>query len=285
MSEHEVDFVDVDGARLQVRTTGQGDPVLVVGSSVYYPRIFSSHLRDHLRLSFLDLRHFSESDGSVPVQQISIDTYANDIEHARRTLELGDVIVLGHSLHGCIALEYARRYRLHTRGVVVMGSYPFISDHEPDAAQRLWDAEASDERKDLLDRNLAALSPEVRASLSPTELFAREYVADGPKNWFDAAYDSTWLWEGVRVNLPVFERMGTFFETYDLGQDPGTVDVPVLIAQGRYDYNAAYTLWEEHRHKLARHRFALFGRSGHFPSLEEPETFDKTLVEWIRGLD
>ena len=58
----------------------------------------------------------------------------------------------------------------------------------------------------------------------------------------------------------------------------------VLIAHGRHDYFVAYTLWEEHRHKLASHTYVLFERSGHTPPLEEPDRFNQTLLAWVRGL-
>ena len=276
--------VAVDGSRLQVRIEGTGEPMLVVGSAVFYPRVFSRDLREQFRLVFVDLRHFAPLDDPAMVDQLSIETYADDIEHVRQTLALGEVLVLGHSIHGCIALEYARRYPRHLRGVVAMGAYASITGDQPDAAKRLWDAEASNERKEVLARNRAALSRDVRGRRSPTELYVREYAADGPLNWYDAAYDSTWLWEGLMVNGPVIQRLGAMFESYDLAQGPGPIDVPVLIAHGRYDYNAVHTLWEQHRHKLTRHTFALFDRSAHFPSLEEPDRFDQTLVDWVREL-
>ena len=237
-----------------------------------------------MQLVFVDLRHFAASDASFSPDRISIDSYADDIEHVRRTLDLGDMVVIGHSIHGCIAMEYARRYPKHARGVVAMGSYPYFSDEQPDAADLLWEAEASEERKEIWARQLEALTPEVRAALSPEELWAREYVADGPKNWFDPGYDSTWLWEGLVPNMPIFERLSELFETYDLAQAPGEITVPVLIAQGRYDYNAVRTLWEAHKHKLPQHTYALFEQSGRFPSFEEPERFDQTLLDWVNGL-
>ena len=276
--------VSVDGATLGYRIEGHGEPVLVIGSAVFYPRLFSPQLREHVRLVFADLRHFGTSDGSVPVDGISIDTFADDMEQVRQTLELGDVVVVGQSIHGCVALEYARRYPEHVRGVVATGTYAAITDERPSAVDRLWDAEASDERKNRLARNKAALTPEVRAALPPTELFVREYVVDAPANWYDPGYDPAWLWDGVLVDEPVIEHLFELFDPYDLAQGPGEITVPVLIAQGRFDFNAARTLWDEHRHKLPRHTYSLFDRSGHYPPLEEPERFDQTLLAWMRTL-
>jgi proline iminopeptidase len=284
-AQDDTGVVEVEGARLPYRIEGHGQPCLVVGSSIFYPRVFSPELREQLQLVFVDLRHFATSDASFSLDRISIELYANDIERVRQTLELGDVIVIGHSTHGCVALEYARRYPQHVRGVVVMGSYGHLSDELPDAADRLWESDASDERKEIFARAMAELTPEVRATLSPSELFVREYVAWGPRHWFDPTYDCTWMWEGVELDASIGERFFGLFETYDLAQGPGEITVPVLIAQGRYDYNAVYTAWEEHKHKLPRHTYALFDRSGHFPSLEEPERFDRAFLNWVQGLE
>ena len=49
--------------RLGYRIEGKGRPAIVIGSSVYYPRVFSQGLRKHLRLVFLDHRGFAPSPG------------------------------------------------------------------------------------------------------------------------------------------------------------------------------------------------------------------------------
>jgi proline iminopeptidase len=280
----DVGVVQVEGAQLRYSIEGQGTPVLVVASAVFYPRIFSRHLRDDLRLVFADLRHFGISDGSFPVERISIDTIAADIERVRESLDLGRVVVLGHSTAGCMALEYARRYPEHVLGAVTMCSYPHIDVKQPDPYQQLWEAEASQERKDLLARNLAALTDEALEPLSPSERFVAQYNANAPIHWFDPTVDAAALWDGVEIDIPVFEQTYGLFGAYDIGQGPGEITVPVLIVQGRYDYGAPYTEWEHHRHKLRHHTYARFERSGHYVSLEEPETFDQTLLAWVRSL-
>jgi len=284
---HNAGVVEVDGAQLRYRIDGHGPPCLVVGSSVCYPRVFSQKLREHLQLVFADLRHFADprhfasADPSFSLDRISAQTYADDIERVRQTLELSDVVVIGHSIHGLVALDYARRYPEHVRGVVAVGSDP-----PGDLAEvgRHWDADASQQRKEILARQTAQLTPQVRATLSPADMFARDYVARGPMTWFDPARDASWLLEDVLPDVPVLERAGELFEPYDLAQGPGEITAPVLIAHGRYDYGAPYTLWEEHKHNLPRHSYVLFEESGHFPPLEEPERFDRALLSWIYEL-
>jgi proline iminopeptidase len=283
-TEHDsAGIVEVDGAQLRYRIEGHGQPCLVVGSAIFYPRMFSQELREHLQLVFADLRHFAASaDPTFGPDRITVDTYADDIEQVRRTLGLGDVIVMGHSIHGSIALEYARRYPEHVRGVVAIGAVPA---EDPAEVERLWEADASEERKEILARLQAKLTPEARAAMTPADLLVREYVANGPVYWYDPAYDCSWMWQEVVPDMPVFEHLfGGLFETYDLAQGPAKITVPVLIAHGRYDYAAPYTLWEERKQELPRHTYALYEKSGHFPSLEESELFDQTLLAWVRGL-
>jgi len=284
-AQGDADFVDVEGARLGYRVEGHGPPCLVVGSSVYYPRVFSQALREQLRLLFVDLRQFVPSDPSFGPDRISIETYADDIEQVRQTLRLGDVVVMGHSIHGNIALEYARRHPEHVLGVAAVAADALRSAAADEAVDRLWDAEASPERKEILAHRRAELTPEVRAALSPAELFVRDFEADSPQRWYDPAYDGSWLWEGVVPNVPVMDRVyGELFMHYDLAQGPTPIRVPVLVAHGRYDFAHPPTLWDEHRHKLPTHTYVLFDRSSHTPPLEEPERFDTALLDWVRGL-
>jgi hypothetical protein len=64
-------IVEVEGAHLHYRMEGDGEPCLVVGSSVVYPRMFSPQLREHLQLVFFDLRQYAESDPSFAPDRIT----------------------------------------------------------------------------------------------------------------------------------------------------------------------------------------------------------------------
>jgi proline iminopeptidase len=61
--------------------------------------------------------------------------------------------------------------------------------------------------------------------------------------------------------------------------------MPVLLALGRYDYLVppAY-LWEGVRDKFSNLTIRIFEKSSHAPHLEEPELFDKELLEWLFNL-
>ena len=55
--------IDAGGFTLQYLIEGSGPPTIVIGSALYYPRVFSQQLREHLRLVFLDHRGFCSGSG------------------------------------------------------------------------------------------------------------------------------------------------------------------------------------------------------------------------------
>jgi proline iminopeptidase len=147
--------------------------MFVLGSAVYYPRAYSAELRRHFELVFIDGRHFVP--GYAPpadvLSQVDLGTFADDVEAVRQALGYGEIIVVGHSVHGQIALEYADRYPESTSRVVLIGAVPYRFSDFAGANDRVWEELASPERRTLLEARLATLD-EVVAAAPATRSFA-----------------------------------------------------------------------------------------------------------------
>ena len=277
-----VNDVRVDGAKLRYAIEGAGTPVLVIGSSIYYPKTFSRQLRQSVRLACVDVRHFAERDRSSKCNEISLETYANDVDLLRATLGMERVVLVGHSHHGNLALEYAKRYPEAVSHLVLIGAPPCDVETTIRVANAYWDEHASESRKAVLAENWRKLTPEHLEALSPEERFVARYVADGPKYWYDERYDASWLWHRMPVNAQLVALFRGFFMDYRLSWDSHQMTAPVLAITGRHDYVVPYTLWNAAVDELPRFTSHLFERSGHTPQLEEPELFDRVFLNWIR---
>lgn len=274
--------IAVKGDKLQYVAEGTGVPCIVVGPSLINRRLFAKELREHLHLIFLDMRNSVPSDDSFDINQITLDTYASDIEQARTTLKLGTVVVTGHSIFGDLALEYARRYPQHVSHVVVIASPPVGMVELGKSSQAFWDNDASEERKQVLKTNWEkAGGAETISTLPPGQAFIKTYVTNGPKYWYEPTYDATWIWAGMDPNAKMITHLFDLFENYDLAQGPGPIKTPVFLALGRYDYVVPYTAWAGQRGKLPNLSYNLFEKSGHAPQLEEPALFDQKLLKWL----
>ena len=268
---------------LGYRIEGTGRPAIVIGSSVYYPRVFSQDLRKHLRLVFLDHRGFTASPGRVDRSQFALDTLIDDVERARRQLGLERVVVIGHSGHAFMALEYAKRYPAHVSHVVLIGIAPDLSPASDAERDRYWNESVWPERKRAMEENLRALPEAELAKLKGRDLFVRGYVRDGPRSWFDPRFDSTPYWEGVEINMDMFDYVwGEVFRDIDITRGLEAFDRPVLLALGRYDFLIAPpSSWDKVRPKFKDLTVRVFERSAHTPQHDEPALFDAELLRWI----
>lgn len=273
--------VEVEGATLRYVIEGTGTPVLVVGSAVYYPRTFSQRLRASCRLAFVDLRHFAENDGTLSPDRITVERYVEDIESARTTLGFERFILVGHSHHGNVALEYAKCYPDKISHLVLIGTPPCDVQHTIEEGRRYWSEQASAARQAALKRNHEALGDRL-ASMPPGEAFIAQYVADGPKYWHDPGYDASTLWRDVPVNTDIIDVFRGFFTGYEFTWDVARLKAPVLAVMGKHDYVVPHTLWDEVLPTMQNVTYRLLQKSGHTPQLEEPAAFDKTLLEWLK---
>jgi proline iminopeptidase len=269
---------------LRYRVEGSGTPTIVIGSSVYYPRIFSENLRNYLRMVFLDHRGFAPSPGSVDTAAFALDTILDDVERARQQLGLGRVVVVGHSGHAFMALEYAKRFPEYVSHVVMIGIAPDLGPENAERIERNWQETASLERKAALEEALERLPDEQLTGLNQGEAFIRGYIRDAPKIWYDAEFDSTPLWEGVEANMEMIGHVwGRTFANIDVTAGLETFDIPVFMALGRFDYLVAPpSTWDPIRPMFRDLTLNVYERSGHTPQYEEAELFDRDLLAWMR---
>jgi proline iminopeptidase len=270
---------------LPYRVEGTGHPAIVIGSSLYYPRVFSRNLRDHLRLVFMDHRGFAPSPGPVDNSEFELDKLVDDVERVRQELGLGRVAVVGHSGHGFMALEYGKKYPQHTSHVVMIGISPVLGPEMLEEAEENWQSIASPDRRAAEEENMLSLSDEELADLPPDQAFIRGYVRNAARVWNDPRFDCTSLWEDVTINMDMFGYVwGELFAAIDVTVGLDTFDRPVFMALGRHDFIVAPpSSWSPIRPHFKDLTIRVFEESGHTPQFEEPERFDRELLDWMRG--
>jgi proline iminopeptidase len=268
---------------LDYRIEGTGPPAIVIGFPAYYSRIFSDNLRSQLRMVFVDHRGSAASPGSVERTEFDLETLADDVELVREILDLGRVIVIGHSGHSYMALEYAKKYPTNVSHVVMIGIAPDLSASSDEATAQNWEKLASAERKSALEENRLEMSDERLSQLPPGEAFIKTYVREGPRAWYDPHFDSSPLWDGVDVNIDMFNYVwGEIFRDIDVTQGLENFDRPVFLALGRYDFLVAPpSSWEPIKDRFHDVTVRVFENSGHTPQYEESNLFDRELLGWI----
>lgn len=266
---------------LQYQIVGEGLPAIVIGSALFYERAFSQNLRSHFKMAFVDHRGFAPGNQCQDLSQYTLDRLVEDVELARATFGFEQVVLIGHSGHGFIALEYAKKYPQRVSHLVMMCVSPDFSEASHAAAARYFEESACPDRKAALAENVAKLPAAIAAA--PDRAFVTYCLLMGPKNWFDYRYDAQHLWQDVAVNMAMFDYVwGQIFRDIDITNHLDRVTMPVLLVLGRHDYVAppAY-LWEPMRDRFHNLTIRVFETSGHYPQLEEANLFDRELLAWL----
>jgi pimeloyl-ACP methyl ester carboxylesterase len=273
--------VDRDGFMLEWVREGHGLPVMVLGVSSFYRRYFPQSLREHFEIVFCDLRPSAPTPDGFDITAITRDTFSDDVEAVRRAVGFERPVVAGQSVHGAIALEYARRYPDSVRGVAAVAAVPPAGSGEGlESAEDFFQRDASRERLAAHARNKA--ERRVPATVETAQDFIDLYVSDDAMGWYDFTFDCSPLWEGIDVNLPLIDRL--YGPEGFGGYQVDALDVPVFLALGRYDYLVPFYLWDQPKTLLSSLRYRLYDKSGHHPPYEQPDEFAADLVEWARSL-
>lgn len=273
--------INVDGFELRYVIEGTGPTAIVVGSSIYYPRTFSSHLRNHLQMIFMDHRGFGKATKTFDNQSFELDCLLEDIEVLRKKLKLEKVIIIGHSGHAYMALEYAKKYSDYVSQVILVAVGPNQSIASHIVADQYFQDSVCPERKAWLEEDLKKLPQDIEKY--PDKRFISFCKRLGAKSWYDYTFDSSNLWDGVEIIQSMFDYVwGVVFAELDITQGLDSFDKPVLLMLGKFDYLVTpFFSWQESRSKFKNITIRLFEKSSHTPQYEESENFDRTLLEWL----
>jgi proline iminopeptidase len=270
--------------QLPYRVEGHGHPAIVVGTHLYYPRAFSQNLRDHLEFVFMDHRGFAPSPGPVDRSEFELEKVIDDIEALRRHLDLGRVAVIGHSGHGFMALEYAKKYPQNTSHVVMIGIAPDFSEASTARAGEAFEELADSDRREAERENRERGTDDDIAALPPDEAFVQDYIRNAARVWYDPRFDCSPLWEGITINMDMIGYVwGEIFTEIDVTKGLKDLKCPVFLALGRYDFIVAPpSSWDPVIPEFNDITVRVFERSGHTPQLEEPDLFDRELLTWMK---
>ncbi|MBI3744895.1 MAG: alpha/beta hydrolase [Chloroflexi bacterium] len=147
-----MNYASRDGVKIAYAEEGRGKPavVLVHGWACNHRHLDPqfAHLSKRHRTIAVDLRGHGESE--KPQQDYTIEGHANDLAWLCRGLDLPAVVIIGHSMGGQVALEFAASYPGQTAAMVALDSLLAVQPGQRDALVKLGEAMKSPGYKDIL---------------------------------------------------------------------------------------------------------------------------------------
>jgi len=249
-----------DGELIAYTVAGSGSPALVfihgwMCDQSYWSEQVGPFSADHLVVT-IDLP--GHGDSGMTRDDWDMVALGGDVRSVVEHLDLSEVIVIGHSMGGPVALETARLMPDRVIGVIgVDALHDFSFRYEPGEFEAMAAAFEAD-FAGTMDQFVASMfhdgaDPDLIAAI-------RDNMAEGPPE--------------VGVDLLVD------FEDYDMVAAVNAIDVPI------YSINA--DLWptdvDANRAIHADYDAVIVADVGHFLMMEAPEEFNQALEEVLEGI-
>jgi len=270
-------FADVGGVKLYYEETGAGVPLVFVHE-------FAGDCRSwHLQVRFLARRYrciafnargYPPSDVPADPGAYSQQQAVDDIKGLLDHLAIDRAHVCGLSMGGYAALIFGLDYPDRARSLVVAGcGYGSVAA----------DREAFRRDSDLVARRFEAEGMAAVAdfySRGPTRV---QFIDKDPRGWQEfyeqlagsSARGHALTLRGVQMTRP---------SVFDLGERMERLDVPTLIVTGDEDEPCLEPAIFMKR-KIPAAGLVVIPKSGHTINLEEPEAFNRALLDFLTAAD
>ena len=221
------------------------------------------------RVIALDLPGFGASE--MPREDISIEGYGRTVESLCDALDLGQVVVVGHSMGGFTAAEFAIQYPERVERLVLEAAAGISTNNvrrEPLlAGARLIGGLGT---RAAAQSRLVATRPRLRwlalqmvvrhPGRIPADL-VYELLAHSGREGFRPALDA--------------------IVSYDFRERLSQIQCPTLVVWGAQDMLVPKSDADEYVRVIPDARKVVFDDTGHCPMMERPQTFNDLVVEFL----
>ena len=263
--------IPFDGAIIRGEAAGFGIPVVFLHAGVTDRRMWAEQMRELAAEGYHVIAYDRRGHGETETQDVEF-SHLYDLEAVLDRLSLHAVILVGSSMGGALAIDFALEHPERTIGLVLVGTS--ISGGEgaemPEEAQGLEDA---------LDYALE------RGNLDTVNRIEAHLWLDGP------------LSESGRVQGPVrelFQEMNAIVLNHpaltgEEEPDPAVdvlnrITAPTLLVVGELDFPDIVARHEDLSEELENAFAVVLEDTAHFPSLERPDLFNPLLLEFLEAV-
>ena len=276
-----------DGRTLVYHRSGSG-PTLVCHpggpgfSSLYLGDL--AGLGDELELVVLDPRGTGGSDPARDPADYAIADYASDLEELREHLGLGQLLLLGHSHGGVVAVEYAASHPDRVERLILASTLARNGPEQAAAMQQAVESRKDEPwHADAVDALQTELQGEFADGRELMELARRMmplYYADyGEREQQHVAsldgdsvcVDATRLWEKE------------IWEHFDLRPLLPSLTMPTLVLTGEQDFITGPVCATELTEGIPEPESVVLPGTGHMVFVEAPEQFRDAVLGFLLG--
>jgi len=237
-SSSESFFETSDHVRVKYKISGKGEACIYVpgGPGQGYPSfelLGGSSLEKNMQMIYMDQRGSGESGKS---ENYHLDAMVQDIEELRQHLKLDKVFLLAHSFGGIIAVNYAKKYPKHTKGLILVNTTLHFLNNESVKEQieygnSLLKQPNKAVPEDSLSGELSKISTALRKKRIGYKFLTEDIETIKQMDKIDSLHPRI-----IDFGMAVISKPKEFPEYYtDHAPSTKDIHVPILIITGKKD--------------------------------------------------
>lgn len=271
-------FINVeDGYKVWTKSIGGSSknartPLLVLhggpGMAHDYLDNLEALASDTQKVVFYDQLGCGRSDTPNDPQRWKVPRFVTEVDFVRNALHLDEVVILGQSWGGMLALEYFLTQPKGVQGGILsnsLSSAPLLSEEIQRLLRELLGAKSSPDENTVMDfysRHILRLQPFPKKILQKMEETNQVYETMWGKNEFT-----------VTGNLKDWDR------TSELP----SIKLPIQIISGEFDESTP-TVNQVLKEGLSHSEWSLMPGCSHLPNLENPEEYMTIIQRFLDRL-
>lgn len=237
-SDTEASFETSDDVKINYKISGKGAACIYVpgGPGQGFPSfelLGGNNLEKNMQMIYMDQRGSGSSGTS---DNYHLDTMVRDIEELRQHLKLDKVFLLAHSFGGIIAVNYAKKYPQHTKGLILANiTLHFLNDdtlkEQIEYGNSLLQLQNKAVPRDSLSNELAKISTALRKKRIGYKFLTEDIETIRQTDKIDSLHPRI-----IDFGMAVISKPKKYPEYYtDYAPLTKDIHVPVLVITGKKD--------------------------------------------------
>jgi pimeloyl-ACP methyl ester carboxylesterase len=230
---------------MNFKIEGNGETVVFIhglSDNLHYWEFLAENLKVDYQILRVDLRGHGESE--LGDDEITIDLYCNDLVNLLDELSIDKLNLVGFSLGGAVALDFAVKYPERLSSLVLMSSFSKIGEYSEKIIVQL--------------KNALENSFEEFYDLILPKILCGEVIDENRKE-LDALREITSQSANTQAYIKAFDACLDF----DRDEDLSEINIPTLVLAGKYDEIFNLDAQIELQGKIKNSRLIVFDNAKH----------------------
>jgi len=219
-------------------------------------------LGSHTRILSWDMPGYG---GSEAVSPVNFETLSEKLRQFLEVKGIDRVHLVGHSIGGMIAIDYALRCPGQVVSLVLIATTSAFGGRDPEFKEK------------FLEQRLAPLVSGKSMRQVAERLVPNMTGSSASSAVIDAATD--WM---AGVPVETYRAVLECLVTFNRRDDIATIDCPACLIAGGEDRTAPAKTMERMASKMREAEFHLVEKAGHLVNVEEPEQTNQIISDFLK---